>query len=1152
MTYLGEKAFYLNQGGLVTVHYENTKKLATIGDQPFNDPKYATKVISFSSSLTSIGSHAFYFDYNNLEYDPNKEDYMINKIKFDQNTKLNSIGSNAFAYQYDLEITEKIVAHEIRSNAFRECYKINCPITITKVSNEGGKIESYAFYKFGYSLDPSQTEIKITCTIEKPDDVKGQETQLPVIKTYAFYQSGIKEINLPHMKSIDENAFQYCYHLAGSQQSLEVDEIKESAFDSDNILTFPTIISKNIHNYAFKNCHNLAPSTITILQTDHFGGTIGKKAFLNCQSLESTLIINEPDEPKDDVDDVKHYSTIDNDAFKNSGIKTLNLPKIMKSIGTSAFENCVLLTGTSDGNLNINNIQLKTFKGDKNLKLTKITANQISSEAFHQCYELGADIEIIDKKDDVYETLIGPNAFEDCRKLGKLTIDISYTELTNKPSLRTIDEKAFYNSGLNGKLTIPFSVYDLGPNSFSYCRSLETVEFESHSLIQQEIQEEAFLHSGIKGTLTIPSSVVTVGESAFSNTGITELIIEGSAFTTTESGEIKGINTEIQDKAFYNCKSLATLTFKDGFINLDQKNKNNEPIVCKTFQGCPINKLELGKIKIIPKEAFYGIRTLPQTIKIPETVTDIRERAFAECPNIKNVNFEENSQLTNINEAAFYKCSALSSVSIPFGVERINPYTFYKCTSLEKLELQDSVEDIDDYAFYGCTNLKKPLDMPKRLKTIGKSAFQDCTSLDISLTLPDTLTTVNDKAFFGCGKLQGDLTFGRSIETIGKFAFRDCGFNGNLNFPDFYYDENGRGLTIKEGAFYGCSSFKGDLTLPQKKDSNEDLVPVLSNDVFHGCSGFDGQLNLPNKIETINQGTFYGCSLLNGDISLMKLKSVGQYAFYDCPHLTGTLNLEDLSDPTINKYAFYNCQGLNSLILKPEKTYTVKEHAFDGCSGLEGTLDGCKFSKIEKYGFARCSGLTGPLNFDDKTKEIQEHAFVDCTGFSDQLSFVLDSNEAPLPDNTLKIGYRAFKGCTGFKNGRLSFITNTNEETNSNNNDNIAAFYRFNYFLKIENEAFEDTKFKNIYYMGRFEPDCDYDIGISKTKGIHTSSNYANKTFCNYPLHSNKLSGGAIAGIVIACIVVVAAIAVLIVWLIIRNKRNKDQSEAEVEMNQDP
>lgn len=89
----------------------------------------------------------------------------------------------------------------------------------------------------------------------------------------------------------------------------------------------------------------------------------------------------------------------------------------------------------------------------------------------------------------------------------------------------------------------------------------------------------------------------------------------------------------------------------------------------------------------------------------------------------------------------------------------------------------------------------------------------------------------------------------------------------------------------------------------------------------------------------------------------------------------------------------------------------------------------------------------------------------------------------------------------------------------------------------IVSKTFDDTIFKYIYYLGTYESNCDYDIRISQNKRILTSINYTNKTFCNYPLHSNKLSSGAIAGIINSYIVV------LVVFIVMRARKNKDNSE---------
>lgn len=83
------------------------------------------------------------------------------------------------------------------------------------------------------------------------------------------------------------------------------------------------------------------------------------------------------------------------------------------------------------------------------------------------------------------------------------------------------------------------------------------------------------------------------------------------------------------------------------------------------------------------------------------------------------------------------------------------------------------------------------------------------------------------------------------------------------------------------------------------------------------------------------------------------------------------------------------------------------------------------------------------------------------------------------------IGANAFKGCTGFKKGTLTVVVYNDEETRTTSSGS-GFFYGSKYFLRIGNEAFEDCKFKDVYYNGRFEPDCDYDIGFKHTKSIHT------------------------------------------------------------------
>ena len=158
--------------------------------------------------------------------------------------------------------------------------------------------------------------------------------------------------------------------------------------------------------------------------------------------------------------------------------------------------------------------------------------------------------------------------------------------------------------------------------------------------------------------------------------------------------------------------------------------------------------------------------------------------------------------------------------------------------------------------------------------------------------------------------------------------------------------------------------------------------------------------------------------------------------------------------------------------------------------------------------------------------EVGNYAFEGCSGFNSFLTIHPLSNTG-----CMKIGRGAFKGCTGFKDGELSIYVPNNEESTSN-----GRYYDVKYFLRIEDEAFDETKFKSVFYSGRFEPDCTKETGIKKIKKFKGYNYYANKSFCGKNVKSS-LSGGAIAGIVIACIVVVAAIVVVVVFFILKNKR---------------
>ncbi len=104
--------------------------------------------------------------------------------------------------------------------------------------------------------------------------------------------------------------------------------------------------------------------------------------------------------------------------------------------------------------------------------------------------------------------------------------------------------------------------------------------------------------------------------------------------------------------------------------------------------------------------------------------------------------------VTGIGNGAFYECTSLTSVTIPYGVKEIRGWAFQGCTGLKSVSIPGSVESIGNLAFYGCTGLTS-ITFPEGMTTVGNTAFCGCTSL-ISVTIPSSMAHIYDAAFYGC------------------------------------------------------------------------------------------------------------------------------------------------------------------------------------------------------------------------------------------------------------------------------------------------------------------------------------------------------------------------------------------------------------------
>lgn len=138
----------------------------------------------------------------------------------------------------------------------------------------------------------------------------------------------------------------------------------------------------------------------------------------------------------------------------------------------------------------------------------------------------------------------------------------------------------------------------------------------------------------------------------------------------------------------------------------------------------------------------------------------------------ENVHNEDNvRKIVGIADNAFYYCTAMTSVTIPEGIETIGDWAFAGCISLTEIVLPDTVTEIGEGAFHGCTNVTS-FTFSKNLTKIDDFAFYGCTGLS-EIALPESLVEIGSAAFFGCQGLTA-LTLPAATTIIGDLAFYQC------------------------------------------------------------------------------------------------------------------------------------------------------------------------------------------------------------------------------------------------------------------------------------------------------------------------------------------------------------------------------------------
>ncbi len=170
-------------------------------------------------------------------------------------------------------------------------------------------------------------------------------------------------------------------------------------------------------------------------------------------------------------------------------------------------------------------------------------------------------------------------------------------------------------------------------------------------------------------------------------------------------------------------------------------------------------------ITAVGADAFAGNTTI-ESVKFADTVLSIGDRAFANCPELWNM---EAYCVTSVGEAAF-RNSGIRWVDTA-SLTEVGEAAFENCFLLYRIYLSEELTVIPARLLKN-TKYDNQLNLPN-VTFIGDEAFSGCIYADFSSINWGAMISVGKEAFRGC-HMQGVYADFEALEFIGEGAFREC------------------------------------------------------------------------------------------------------------------------------------------------------------------------------------------------------------------------------------------------------------------------------------------------------------------------------------------------------------------------------------------
>lgn len=732
-----------------------------------------------------------------IEYSPFAKS-SIKKVEFSDETK-NTVCTKAFKNVTSLQSVELAYClaygniSTIDASAFEGCVNL----TDINLSDELTTINGLAFYNTGL------TEITVPASLTKITAASAAgKTVSPfaggVLRKVTFADgvtkslqgmfmgtTSLEEVVLPEsLKTIDQNTFKDCSSLK---------KLSVGKSGGENVLDTVETINAG----AFNGCSSL--ETLTLKNVAKIDSSDTNRTFGGCMSLKKVSVTGVT--TTDNTGKTTLSTTIGTSAFKdNKALKEINLDTI-KTVSQEAFRGCgVADDGTDPATLTLNNVNAigaLAFYGcgfkavQIPRQLTSVATGKINGVEYGPF--AGGKLEIVS-----FGTLI--NTIPD--NLCMNTTSLQKIELQSvKASLRTIGKNAFKGCTSVEEVTIPKGILTVSNSAFEGCSGLTDV-----TIAAKTINAKAFAECKNLKAVKMEEGVTTIQGMAFANTQISAVTIPSTLTTagTTKEGTI--------EKGPFAGTMIATVH--------GQTEDSTE-----AQEGATI----LPETKKIPDNLFLGCTSIID-VQIPETVTEIGQKAFKDASSVENVTFAVNTETGKVK-----------------GVEKIGISAFDGCSSLQELVLPETVTEVLQGAFANEGALvKADMSRAASLKKWDKESFKGDTALaEVVLPTAGGITAIPDGAFAGCTSLTGEnLKIPKNIVTITANAFKESGLK-KLYIPN-------------QVTMIGASAFEACKNLEDVHISNN--ISIISQSTFKNCEKLK-KIEIPVKVEKIGTNAFYGSGL---------------------------------------------------------------------------------------------------------------------------------------------------------------------------------------------------------------------------------------------------------------------------------------------------